>query len=270
MSIYTHPVLRSDTNNIKGDCTFEIDFNKNEELFITPKINNQEIVDLIKEEKAFIQVALENKKCFFKKYDECLLSGSSVILNPKIDPPGKYNVHLYVRSAHNDLDFSLKSFHPDYSGVDFNLKKGAPIAYLGNFSFNYQKDYQKDEEKGSIFSVHPQPDHEEGHFSVDYVGDNIVIQMNTLDHDNKYSVLEAVDPQLLMSTYILPTLYFAILDHREEEHEQRQWAITISEVLADKNLQDTDQLIAAQIILDDPVNKITKAVEALTRSHDDD
>ena len=74
----------------------------------------------------------------------------------------------------------------------------------------------------------------------------------------------------LLSTYILPTLYYAILDHDEENNVERQWAITISEVLADKDLLETNEFIAAQKILDDPVNKITKAIEALTRSHDDE
>jgi len=270
MSLYTHPVLRDDTNDIKGKCDIEIDFDEKGILSVKPIIKNKDIVNLIESNQASVELDLINKSSFFRKLLNCNINGSHIELDQNNDPSGKYNVYVYVRASKDILNYKLNSFHSDYDDAEFVLSKGGIIAYLGNFSFIYQKDFQKEQEKDSIFELDVEPDYPKGAFKVAYLGNSIIIQMNTDDHNNYYKTLDAIDKNVLLTTYIMPALIDAIMEYDDEEHEGRDWALTISDIIEEKNLDDSDPVFTAQRILADPVNSITKSLIRLAENEENE
>ena len=270
MSVYIHPVLRSDTDDIKGTCNIEINFSEEGVLSIKPEIVNKEINKLIESNQASVKLSLENKSAFFRKFVDADINGTNIELDPNNDPSGKYNVYVSVRTNQDETEYKLNSFHNDYDGAEFTLNKGAIIAYLGNFSFTYKKDFQKDKERDSIFQLDPNDKHEMGAFRIDYLGDSIIIQMHTNDHNKLYKTLNAISKSVLLNVYVMPALIDAIWNYDEEEHEGRHWADTISDIIEDKGLDPDDPVFTAQRILADPVNAITKSLVELTASESDE
>ena len=270
MSIYTHPVLRSDTNDIKGSAEMQVKMSDSGDIMITPIINNNEIETLISSGNAAVYLDIINKQCYHRRQLMVPINEQKLELDPVKHPSGKYTVYGYIRAAQDELDYNLKSFHSDYSGADFNLVNGGIISYLGNFSFEYIKDFQTPQEKDSIFKMDARPEFPAGAFTVDYIGDVILLKMNLNDHNKYYKTINAIDTSILVNVYILPALMLAIMDCVNEQYEGFHWAETIIKVLKERELDFEDPLYAAQRILADPVNAITKSLTKLSIQDDDD
>ena len=270
MSIYTHPVLRNDTKDVKGNADLKVRLSKSKTIKITPVVDEYFIGAMLHTGKASIQLLLENKKCFFSKQILIQMDEYTLELDPENDPSGTYNVQAYIRSNENKFKYSSESFHSDYGKTEFIINKGSILSYLGNFSFDYVKDFQTPQEKDSIFELKMDDNYEMGAFKVDYLGDMIVIMMHTNDHNKYFKTLNAIDKSVLINIYILPALIQSIIHYQSDEYENAQWAKTISDVMNDKDLDWKDPVYAAQRILADPVNLITESLKKLTSYGFDD
>ena len=267
---YTHPVLRSDTDEIKGSAEINFNVTDNGDIIINPQVDNRELKELIQSDKATIHLDIVNKKCFHRRQMVIPHSEHSIELDPVHHPGGKYNVYGYVRINENNTNYELKSFHPDYKGAKFVLNKGAIISYLGSITFEYLKDFQTPQEKDSIFELNIHDDHEMGAFKVDYVSDTIQIVMNTNDHNQCFKTINAIDKSALVSMYIFPALIQAILDCQSSQYDDAHWADTILNVMEEKELNPDDPVFAAQRILADPINAITKSLTKLSMFEEED
>jgi hypothetical protein len=132
------------------------------------------------------------------------------------------------------------------------------------------KDFQTPQEKDSFFELDVRDDHEMGAFKVDYMGDTIMILMNTNDHNQCFKTINAIDKSALVNMYIFPALIQAILDCNRSQYDGAHWADTILNVLEDKELSADDPVFAAQRILADPINAITKSLTKLSMHEEED
>ena len=68
MAVYSHPVLRNDTNDIKGELIFERPIIGTNELTIkNSTLNNKEIEQLIDDKSILYMVQIENQSSYFSR-----------------------------------------------------------------------------------------------------------------------------------------------------------------------------------------------------------
>ena len=96
MSVYIHPVLRQDTDDINGTGELQVKTSDKGNIVITPVINNSEVEALVSSGKASVQLVLENKKCFYRTHFVTSLEDYTLKMDPIKSPGGIYTVMGYI------------------------------------------------------------------------------------------------------------------------------------------------------------------------------
>ena len=125
MATYSHPVLRSDTDDIVGTASYtQPEVTKDKLLINEISIENDEFKKLIHNNHAALLVYIENNNSFFSR----TIHSNEYTLNIDIDsttfPEGEYSMELTVIANKDINDFSLESFHSDFGNTKFQSKKG--------------------------------------------------------------------------------------------------------------------------------------------------
>jgi hypothetical protein len=285
MAIYSHPVLRIDTDDVTGSVTFSPPRVDNKKLILESiTIDNDEIKERISNGSAAYALYIENSSSFFSKTFQFSDDKYSVYLNPEEYPQGKYLMELMVVANKGIIGYELDSFHNDYKGQDFNLKTGDLIAYLGVAHFEIDKNYPTLNESESIFDFEQVPDDDIKGRSHTYFGQGkIKIQVHEDDMANILQKMLGIDVNYIYLVYVLPALSWAlhklkadIVEAEEESrvsnYEEEPWALSISASIERLNLSILDNpVLLAHKLLESPLVKSSETIiNIATRGDSDD
>ena len=287
MAVYSHPVLRVDTDDVAGSVMFSPPMVEDKQLILeSVGIKNDEIKELINDGRATYALYIENSASFFSRTFQFSENKYIVYLNPKEYPQGKYSMELMVVANKEIIGYELDSFHNDYKGQDFNLQAGDLIAYLGVAHFEIDKEYPTLNQNKSIFEFDPTDDDNiKGRSSTYFADGKIKIQVHNDDMRDILQRMLGIDVNYIYSVYVLPALSWALqmlkADMREAQEESRvsefeeaPWALSIQERMDRLNLsRDDNPLLLAHKLLNSPLVKSSDTIiDIATRggSEDDD
>ena len=109
MAIYSHPVLRVDTDDVEGSVMFSPPTVGDNQLTLENiVIENDEINERIRDGRACYSLYIENSQSFFSRIFQFQKNKYNIFLNPKEYPQGKYSMELMV-VAKKELDAYLIS-----------------------------------------------------------------------------------------------------------------------------------------------------------------
>ena len=193
-----------------------------------------------------------------------------VDLSPR-DYRGAVNLlPMVIAAEHLNLDPSdwsdqIRSILPNGATVP----TGAILAIANRQVF----DLNEEPEYASLIDLVPNSNTQPNRFNVSLDGERIAIQINP-DDRLRIERLRKDDDQVQK---LFPSAYLSAVDkairaHRDEEHQHKRWAATISNKLAQHDLDpDPDLLLHnsldyAQIIMDSPLGRILEP----NQIHDED
>ena len=131
MSDYSHPVLLNESDAIEGSTSYtDLKVSKNTIIIDKIDISNDEIKNLINDEKACISVFLENKNAYWSDtFNYNTLCNIKVDILPSF-PEGDYDLEITVKTT-SEIQFNLNSFGEDYKNITFDLYERDLICYIG-------------------------------------------------------------------------------------------------------------------------------------------
>jgi hypothetical protein len=175
------------------------------------------------------------------------------------DYEGKVEIETQVIAMEDIGNYQPDGLHPDYEGEIFHIKSGGMLAIGPSFFFNVVKTFNPLEEPGaSIFRIDP------GKFPFGpfrTILENEVISIRLSDADwAEYARIRDRVPHILHSTIVVPVLAKAIKEI--EDHPTTLWSGRLKDELAKKNIDTDDPLEAAQKILESPLTRAFKELNA--------
>ena len=228
---FGYPVLRESSDDyIDGAYVISTDIKEIEndeegqtsiwQIEIDIDLSNQDIKELIDNKDAEFIVIISCPLTYYQKYIR--VSGNSVKV--KIDASivlNEMNVTSYVIAKKDIKNYSSISFHKDYDGLKFDLKKGMVLAIADPFTYFVNTELLKD--ISSIFQrviVDGLKDYE---WSLDYNHDSIQFYVNktTNSHINENETNGSLQLNALILPAILEILY--VIKDNYDEFSHYKW-----------------------------------------------
>ena len=268
MAIYSHPVLRNETDDIKGSATFGPPKIHEQKLIVDDiNIDNEEIIERINNQKAAYLIYIENRAAFFSRTIKSYAPKIDIDINPNEYAEGEYTLEVLVAASGDINGYSLDSFHSDYKGSHFHLKSGDILAYLGSRSFQIDKNYGTLNEPKSIFEFETVEDVKiKGRSQVYLTHGTIKIQVHEDDVNEILYTLKGININYLILAYIIPALVYSLMELKKDslnaqendlvpEWEDANWAKSLFEIIDrhDLDLLDDNEVRIAHILAEDPI-----------------
>jgi hypothetical protein len=272
---YPYPVLKN-ADDVAGE--FNVRFFKTlrrdkVELRVAFDLKNKTLEQMVSKGQAVFTVEVECNSTFFRQtfttgQDEAIFEIPAARLREQVV------ARFFVRALKPIKKYASPSFHPDYKGIDFDIKPGDILAIGGLTVFIAEKDFDPLRPAVSSFMAIKQGDQKNGPMFVDYSDDvKIVVRLSKSDW-NKYQ--EAKNKKwvadIIHSSIVLPVLTEAIVHIRDgnDEMSDAHWFQRLQVILQQQNLPDDDPLYSAQKILRFPVERFLESVCAQEDSDNDD
>ena len=189
---------------------------------------------------------------------------------------GKITVSSYVCAAAEIVGHQAEDWLPEVkillpTGID--LPKGAILAQAADSSFNPDKE----QEQGSIMSIVPKDGIEPGRFQVELDEERIIVRVAPETRKEIDRARKSEGWKDAMWSNYLTVMVHAVQAHQEEEHQGKRWANRIGKALQRAGINESEPeelrnnaLEYAQIMMNNPLDKLLKAATAGQRQEADD
>ena len=182
------------------------------------------------------------------------------------DINGKVDISPFIVATENIKGYTNPNFNEDYDGSAFNIEKGWRLGIDNPITVTVEKDTRSLANTSSIFSIVCNRNEDENEMQVDWDNAKIIIKLPEEDYfkyKNANSITNCI--AILNSMTILPALMY-VLDGIANDDidvvEEREWfeplnraveeAIQIG--LLDDGFKDTNRLVLAQKIINNPIS----------------
>ena len=271
-NLFPNPVLGR-SNDVAGkyeplppivEISSEIIINIKHQLFC------DSIQSEIKEGNANYCVEIHCLNTFYRKTFHSLDEDQTIKL-PAHDLRGNIELNFLI-IASTDFKYQYsKSWHPDYESMEFHLSKGMPLAYGGSSNFEVEDQFDG-LQKGSNFIHIIQDDSQvTGPFEVSLNGDPLVISLPKKEFQMYHTLYQRPDyGRHFHSAIAVPAISYAISimgSQSGDAFSDRKWYQAIkAKMESDQDLRsleinETDSLKAAQLILQNPLNEMLNNIK---------
>lgn len=148
------------------------------------KLNNNEIIDLLKNNKAECVVIFENSDTFFKKITKITDEKTDIII-PARNVSGVLEISSFIYLKQNINSFLSNDFLDDYKGFSFDLTVGDILAFDDGFKIKINYEESNDKKNSSIFLVVKS---ENEYPSLNIGPDKIIVQLPSISFDLYYQL----------------------------------------------------------------------------------
>lgn len=220
---YPHPVLTPFSNDfVSSKFEIEIETEIVElpegkiKFLIDGELTNEELKDLIKNDKAVYALHFECSSTRFRKlfsFSQKDLEQESLvfeIFTDKLD--GKVEICPLILAVKDLTDYKNSDFHPDYGSASFEIEKGDILAVSEQENAYVDKEIDSLQDVSSMFRIRVNKDNNAPPFDVEAVGrDKVFIKLSQENYDC-YTTLEQNSElsTILNSELIIPTLVFLL------------------------------------------------------------
>ena len=281
--LYPYPVLWDKNDDYKKPSKFSVEVEpkedfKNIKLKINFLLEDKEIEELIKENKAEYVVHIEGSSTYFREIIST--KETEIIYDLKErDILGRLQINFFILAKHNIKNYRNDNFNEDYSSETFNLKKGNIIAIADGYRFDIEKNDDELGKISSIFSICKKETVEQTGMTVDMSYKKIRIGLNITDYIN-YSQLSQNPNKVdsINSIIIFPALIYIFeqlkKDFNETDYTDYKWFRSLENIfkkngqkLNKELLENESSIDLAQRVLSYPVER---AFNSLKKEDDGD
>lgn len=271
---FPYPVLKNGDDSITGDIVFimpedivETDnsFNFNIDFII----DNEDIIKLLKEEKAEYYVEVTCSETLFRKVYKSRENNIKFEI-PKTNLKGRVKGDCLIVAKTDISNYKNSKAHTDYNNFEINIKKGDVLAYFGSFDFTAHIDYKKLKAVASFMEV------EEGdreYTFVDLDNNKIFIQLPKEDYklfkqdviSKEQRLVPVIHSSIVFNALLIALYNFndyvdklwaqAIL-HRIKKDEVLKRFLGANDTFDNENIPEI-----AQILLGNPINRLFKQLD---------
>lgn len=264
--LYPYPVLAS-FNNDYLDSSFDIEveeiITEKEITFkFTPKLDNEELANVIRSNDASFVVHIECSFTCFRKLVEVPFEGKTITISAnKVEEV----MHLcpFIVAERDIYDYKNSKFNAEYEGVSFELDKGSIMAIGFEKVIRIEKEDDDLANVPSIFSVTEIIDPKVTDIVIDYSGDKIGLRLPSPVY-RKFVTQNSNNPNaqpVLHAMLIIPALIKCLeeVKHSGEDYylyEERRWFRSILKAakklnidISEENICNIDTFDVAQKIM---------------------
>ncbi len=264
--LYPYPVLAS-FNNDYLDSSFDIETEETVgEKEITfkfmPKLNNEELANLIRSNDASFIVHIECTLTCFRTIVEVPFEGCTVTISAnKVEEV--MQLCPFIVATRDVYNYKNSKFNAEYEGISFELDKGSIMAIGLEKVLRIEKENDDLANVPSIFSVTEIIDPKVTDIVIDYSGDKIGIRLPSTAY-RKFVTQNSNNPNaqpVLHAMLIIPALIKCLeeVKHSGEDYysyEERRWFRSILKAakklnidINEENIFDIDTFDLAQKLM---------------------
>lgn len=271
---YPNPVLAEYNDDVKG--TFQAEYNlitskEKYSVSINIRCDNESLLSLIRDGKCAYVINIE---CAYTRYRKTFKSiNNEFLIDIKAeDIEGKVEISTFITAVEDINEYSNNSFHQDYEGISFKVKKGQILAVENGASFYAEKEKDNLQKFESIFTIQVDTQMEGYSFDLDSSNHRIIIKLTQKNYEI-YTIFEKDQEKQSMIIFqiILPALIQILNDIVSElineinELSQYRWYGVIEKRLnllgiEIDNLGIEDIIPVAQKLIGDPIYKSLKSM----------
>ena len=260
---YPHPVLGNE-DDVQGSFSVTSRHGlgrKKIRLTIEFKLENKTLEDMVKKKLAMYTIEVECSGTFYRKNFMIFDNKNPFIIEEDAHKMrGSVSVKFYIRANETIEKYEIEGCHSDYTGFQFSISKGDILAQGGKTLFSADKEFDPLKAAVSSFiSVREDTKNADGPMVIDYDDpEKIYIKLSRKDW-KKYQELKGTKwiAPIIHSSIVLPVLADAlkIVIDNDSDRQGSRWFEMLNIILQQKSLMDDEPLIAAQKILDGPINR---------------
>lgn len=268
--VFPYPVLSKETDDFSsGLFSMEVEEKERNDSFVkllcTYTIENDDIEELLKNNKANIAMLLEGQSSSYRKlvvfgFDE---REKEIVIEAK-DVSRKVFVNSFILASEDLVDYTNTGFNQDYYGDDFKvplIEKGSLLAYDTPVDILMTFSNSETASLESIVRVAKNVDNDRMIVNCDE-SDAIKVELPGEAYDVYYSLSHSDKAleSILRTALILPALTYTIerIQSKTANYEGNHWYEDLQEILESKGLtitEEPDAMEIAQALLNNPVEK---------------
>lgn len=231
------------------------------------ELKNKTLQSLVKKKVVIFTVELECSNTFYRQNFRTF----KTTFDFEADAPKMREqvvVKFFIRALEPINDYAIDGCHDDYGEFKFNISKGDVLALGGATSFSADKEFDPLKPAVSSFmAVREDVNNTRGPMVVDYDDpDKIIIKLSKKDWEKYQGVkgMQWVAP-LVHSSIVLSVLADAIklVDDDDPEAQDMHWFKRLQMIIQRKDLPADIPLVAAQMILDNPIDRCLNSIESV-------
>ena len=271
---FPYPVLKNGDDSISGDIDFSMPDGiiEEEDKFIFKinfNIDNEDIINLINEDKAEFLVEITCSSTLFRKVYKS--NNNKVEFEiPKTYLKGKVKGDCLIVAKTDIPNYNNSKAHPDYNNFDINIKKGDVLAFFGSFDFTADIDYKKLKAVASFMEVE---EDDRDYTFVDLDNNKILIYLPKEDfklfNQDAISKEKSLAP-IIHSSIVLNALLIALYNFND--YKEKLWAKailyrmkndeTLKKYLGSDDTFEIENIPEiAQILLGNPISRLLKQLD---------
>ena len=254
-SFHAETSIQAISNKYAMNCEFTLDEPTIESLLVQNKV---EFVTHIECPRTSFRTILRTKERFAQTHV------------PSDSVSGFLEICTYIICATPLEGFSSPRFHPDYTGITFDLERGSILGIAESCRVELEDD-ESDEDTASIVRIAKAQPTQIDDMAVNTDGDRIYITLTASTYDKYYRAGRGFLSEAVASTIVLPALMIALLRLKESYDPDILWARVLSDwlyahgvSLDDLNLTSIEGqsiLSVAQRILENPIGRALASIE---------
>ncbi len=210
--MYPYPVLSSYADDYVGskfdvNSSFSMD-GYDLKLDFTAELQNEHIMELLKEGSAIIVYHIENSLAGFRNaYETDSLNHSIKIPIRRVKD--KVEICSFIIAKKNISNYTNASFNPDYgNGFSFDIEKGCVLAVANPFELNVPKIQEELKDRNSFITIIGKENVSELQINLDLKEKLVIyLPMETHQYYRHMSNNPAIK-QILVSSIIIPALIY--------------------------------------------------------------
>ena len=272
-NLFPHPVLgiNDDVSGQYKPDSLKVRIESEINLNVTHQLYNPSLEEEIKNGNAEFSTEIHCLNTYFRKVYPSDVSNQDIKVGVG-DIRGHIDI-LFLISAKRDFQYHFnESWHTDYKGKRFNIKRGMPLAYGGFTKTEIPNDYFAKDKGGAFIQILPNKDKASGPFEVILENDPLTLYLSKKDYE-EYSRLSANKDYApyFHSAIAVPALAHALgimASTKGEQYSDRKWYQALDAKLdTDPELINLDRnennaLKISQIILKNPFHRMLKQIKA--------
>ncbi|MGR3303101.1 MAG: hypothetical protein ACUZ8I_11430 [Candidatus Scalindua sp.] len=265
---YPHPVLGIE-DDINGNAQVKLKVSSDSENIILENsfiLENDDLERLITEKKASYSLHLSCTATFYRANFISFKSLGEPIRIRSSDLNGEVEINYFVCAEESISQYKNKDRNDDYGNIEFSIKRGDILAYLGKGKFYANKTYQETTSVSSFMNINTDGRSKKP-FYLDYSSEKVTIYLCQEDYEVYQEIKLKKFSSILHSSIVLPAL-MQIIQFMESdealEYKNKTWHKILSGILEKQN--ENDPLILSQTILELPLARAFSSMKDLQTS----
>jgi hypothetical protein len=269
---YPHPVMRPDTEDyIDGEFQAVAEPSvsadqKTVRFSFSYQLSVREIEELLENGSAKIGLLVDCRDTFFRKIYEIGTGHSHEISIEGGNLHGEVEFVPIIFAVKDISGFQSLDFHPEFSGLTFNLPAGSFIAYDEPRRFYLEREAFSPLE--SVFELQTSTDLSEYEWTLNLDGDKVAILVSEkLSTDIQKLRSASTSNKLVLVNSIYSMALIGCIEHLrgDGQNSEATWANVIRQKCAaagDINLESDEIFLIAQRLFKYPIQKLTQRLLA--------